>query len=53
VDFSAWLKTYKDAQKEIAQPVHLRNADMTKDGVVDNVDFSLWLKSYKKLLTLP
>lgn len=53
VDFSAWLKTYKDGLAGNAEPVNLRNADMTKDGKVDNVDFSLWLNSYKKILTLP
>ena len=53
VDFSAWLKVFKEHLEGIASPDDIVKADFTRDGTIDNVDFSLWLASYKKLLSEP
>lgn len=53
VDFSAWLKIYKDNLSGNAGQLDINRADMTKDSKIDNIDFSLWLASYKKLLSNP
>jgi hypothetical protein len=52
VDFSAWLKVFKEIQSGIASPEDVIRADLTKDGVVTNIDFSLWLASFKKIQSL-
>lgn len=50
VDFSAWLKIYKDKIAGKANNSDILKADLTKDGVIDNVDFSLWLATYRKTI---
>lgn len=52
IDFSAWLKIYRDKVAEKASELDLLRADYTKNGTIDNIDFSLWLCTYKKLISM-
>jgi len=46
-DYSRWLDLYRQARSGSIDPADKVLADLTMDGVVDNLDFSLWLLSSK------
>lgn len=50
IDFSVWLKIYRESLEQVALPEDEFRADFTKDGKLNTIDFSLWLASYRKLL---
>ncbi|MBD0379624.1 cadherin-like beta sandwich domain-containing protein [Paenibacillus sp. WST5] len=50
VDFSAWLKIFKEIQNANGAQADIMLADFTRDGVVNNEDFSLWTAAYRKVI---